>query len=152
MSYYRTIVGRGFIIAMTAALLHGFTSVAWSQVAGGGRSFGGELRGITQFTGEVVCVGCSLEEAQKVRARSGDLYLLKHQEGQVVLSVDAFQDAAEHARWQSIVGLSHQLTVRAPERVFHELTAEANLFKKVIVTGLLRSDRTFDINSVQVSG
>jgi hypothetical protein len=114
--------------------------------------FGGELRGMTRFTGEVVCVGCSLEEARSVQRYAGNLYALQHPEGQVVVRVDSFYDAAEHARWESIAGLSHQLAARAPDRVFAELMAEENLFKQVEVTGLLRSNRTFDIGQVRVIG
>jgi len=51
-----------------------------------------------------------------------------------------------------LVGLSHQLSARAPDRVFEELMAEENLFKQVEVTGLLRSNRTFDISQVRVMG
>jgi hypothetical protein len=66
--------------------------------------------------------------------------------------VDSFYDPAEHMRWEAIAGLSHKLAARAPERVLDELTAEENLFKEVIVLGLLRSTNTFDISSVRFTG
>ncbi|HXG21049.1 MAG TPA: hypothetical protein VNN62_18475 [Methylomirabilota bacterium] len=66
--------------------------------------FGGELRGLTRLTGEGVCVGCSLEEAREVRQDTGDLYLLRPSEGQIVLRVNSFYDPAEHIRWESIAG------------------------------------------------
>jgi hypothetical protein len=135
-----------------ATLLLAPASAVYSQVPGHVIPFGGETRGITRFTGEIVCAGCSLEEARQAQRYAGDLYVLRHPEGQVVLRIDGFSDPAEHARWESIAGLSHQLTARAPDRVFQELTAEENLFKQVEVTGLLRSNRTFDIGQVRVIG
>ena len=150
MTISRKVLGSG---AMLAALLMAPVALVYGQQSfGGGMPLGGELRGMTRFTGEVVCVGCSLEEARDVRQNTGDLYVLQHPKGQVVLQVDSFYDASEHMRWESIVGLSHQVTARAPDRVFAELTAEENLFKQIEVTGLLRSDHTFDISQVQVSG
>jgi hypothetical protein len=68
------------------------------------------------------------------------------------MQVESFSDSAEHRRWESIVGLSHQLHGRAPDAVLEELTAEENLFKLLTITGLLRSSRTLDIESVKVEG
>jgi hypothetical protein len=115
-------------------------------------SFGGELRGITQFTGRVVCVGCNLEETRQAQPNLSDLYQLNYEQGRVVMQVDSFSDSAEHRRWESIVGLSHQLHARATDEVLKALTAEENLFKPMTVTGLLRSTRTLDIDSVKVEG
>jgi hypothetical protein len=146
------ILGR---ILLTGAILLSFTGKADSQ--GGGRpgSFGGELRGITQFTGHVVCIGCSLPEARKAHPDLTNLYQLSHtnpQQGQVVMQVETFSDPHERMRWESIVGLSHLLQMRATEQVLKELTAEENLFKELTVTGLLRSTSVLDINSVEVNG
>lgn len=138
--------------AALAALLIAPVSLVYGQPPGQAMPFGGELRGITRFTGEVVCAGCSLEEAREARPNTGDLYVLQHPEGQVVLHVDSFYDPSEHMRWESIVGLSHRVSARAPDRIFAELTAEENLFKEIEVTGLLRSDHTFDISQVRVIG
>src|SRR5438477_9938308 len=111
--------------------------------------FAGEFRGLTRIKGSVVCVGCSLEEAQKVQAGAGRVYELKHTEGQqVVLRVDWVDDAVY---WENIT-LDHQLWVRAPDNLWRELTAEENLFKKLEISGFLHSDRTFDLASIIVSG
>ena len=125
---------------------------AQGQATGLPGSFGGELRGITQFTGRVVCVGCDLAEVRQAQPNLTDLYQINHENGQVVMQVESFSDSAEHRRWESIVGLSHQVQARTTENVFEELTAEENLFKEMTVTGLLRSTRTLDIDSVQVKG
>jgi hypothetical protein len=124
--------------------------LVYGQAPGHLMPFGGALRGMTRLTGEVICVGCSLQEAREARQNAGDLYLLRHPDGQVVLRVDSFYDPAEHIRWESIAGLSHRLSARAPAWVFAELMAEENLFKEVEVTGLLRSNLTFDISQVRV--
>src|SRR5215210_2115025 len=147
------ILGR---ILVTGAILMSFTGRVESQGPGGGPgSFGGELRGITQFTGHVVCVGCSLQEARKAQPHFTNLYQLSQsnpRQGQVVMHVETFSDPHERMRWESIVGLSHLLQIRATEQVFKELTAEENLFKKLTVTGLLRSTSVLDIDSVKVNG
>ncbi len=130
-------------------LLAGVTTSAWGQVGGGGPSFGGELRGITQFRGSVVCVGCSLEEVQAARPHLTDLYELRHEQGRVVMEVDTIN---ERARWENILGLSHRVAARAPDRLFQRLTAEENLFREVEIVGLLRNTRTLDIGDVTIFG
>jgi hypothetical protein len=130
-------------------LLAGVTTSAWGQVGGGGPSFGGELRGITQLRGSVVCVGCSLEEVQAARPHLTDLYEFRHEQGRVVMEVDTIN---ERARWVDILGLSHRIAARAPDRLFQRLTAEENLFREVEIVGLLRNTRTLDIGDVTIFG
>jgi len=153
------ITTRGKILSrvlVTGAILLSFMGRGEGQSSGSGPgSFGGELRGITQFTGRVVCVGCSLEEARKANPDLSRLYQLNQvnsEQGQVVMHIGTFSDPQERMRWESIVGLSHQLKMRATAQVFRELTAEENLFKELTVTGLLRSTSVLDIDSVKVSG
>jgi len=43
-------------------------------------------------------------------------------------------------------------SVRAPARVFGQLTAEENMFKEVEIIGLLNNTRTLDIFAVTVHG
>jgi len=129
-------------LLVTGAILMSFTGRVESQAPRG--SFGGELRGIMQFTGQVVCAGCSLQEVQKTQPQLTNLYQLSHvnpEQGQVVMWVETFSDPHERMRWESIVGPSHQLQIRVTDQVFQELTAEENLFRKLTVTGLLRSTR-----------
>jgi hypothetical protein len=60
-------------------LVLGGASLIWAQATGGGvMPFGGELRGAMQFTGQVVCVGCSINEIQRAQPTLAHLYLLKH--------------------------------------------------------------------------
>src|SRR5262245_34852376 len=130
-------------------LLAGVTTSAWGQVGGGGLPFGGELRGITQLRGSVVCVGCSLEEVQAARPYLTGLYEFRHAQERVVMEVDTIN---ERARWEDILGLSHRIVVRAPDRLFQRLTAEENLFREVEIVGLLRNTRTLDIGNVTIFG
>lgn len=140
-------------LLVTGAILMSFMGKVESQEPRG--SFGGELRGITQFTGQVVCAGCSLQEARKAQPQLTNLYQLSHvnpEQGQVVMRVKTFSDPHERMRWESIVGPSHQLQIRVTDQVFKELTAEENLFRELTVIGLLRSTKVLDIDSVKVSG
>jgi hypothetical protein len=45
-----------------------------------------------------------------------------------------------------------RLSVRAPDRLFQQLTAEENMFKEVEITGLLNNTNTFDVFGVAVYG
>ncbi|HJY84771.1 MAG TPA: DUF4398 domain-containing protein [Candidatus Binatia bacterium] len=130
-------------------LLVGITTSAWGQVGSDRFPFSGELRGITQLRGSVVCVGCSLEEVQAARPHLTDLYEFRHEQGWIVMEVDTIN---ERARWQDILGLSHKITVQAPDRLFQRLTAEENLFREVEIVGLLRNTRTLDIGNVTIFG
>jgi hypothetical protein len=132
-----------------ALLVAGLTTSAHGQVPGGGFSpFGGESRGMTQFAGKVVCVGCSLEEVQKAHPHQHDLYLLRHRQGQVVMEVDT---VSERPLW-SYLAWPPRLWVRADDKLFAQLTAEKNLFKEIGITGLLRNTRTLDVFDIIVRG
>jgi hypothetical protein len=58
----------------------------------------------------------------------------------------------EAARWESIVGLSRQLLARAPVSLFRQLVAEENLFKEVVILGLLQSNQTLDNGEIKIIG
>ena len=141
--------GSVVVTAMSLSIISGVYAQGPSGVPG---TFGGELRGITQFTARVVGVRCDLATVRQAQPGLNRLYQLNHERGQMVMRVESFSDSAEHRRWESIVGLSHQLNGRAPDAVLQELTAEENLFKLMTITGLLRSSRTLDIDSVKVEG
>jgi hypothetical protein len=141
--------GSVVVAVMSLSVISGVYAQGPGGVPG---TFGGELRGITQFTARVVCVGCDLATVWQAQPGLNRLYQLNHERGQMVMQVESFTDPAEHRRWESIVGLSHQVNGRAPDAVLKELTAEENLFKIMTITGLLRSSRTLDIDSVKVEG
>lgn len=136
-------------------LLGGFAASAYGQAGVGtgpaapGAPFGGTMKDMTLIRGNVVCANCSLDEARQARPDLGNLYVLQHDLGKVVLNINAVDD---RARWESVVGLTHELQARAEEGEFRKLMAEENLFKEVEIAGVLRSTRAFDIANVAVVG
>jgi hypothetical protein len=137
-------------------LLAGLATGAWSQVptptaptTGPTVPFGGELEGAMSVKGSVVCVDCTVEEVRQTRSGLTDLYELTHEKGQVVMKVDSVNNAF---RWETLVGLSHQVSVRASDNVWQKLTAEENLFKEIGLGGILSKTRTFDIGEVTTTG
>lgn len=53
---------------ITAALVPNCAPSSWAQ-ATGTLPFGGELRGGMQFSGKVVCVGCTVDEVHRKQRR-----------------------------------------------------------------------------------
>jgi hypothetical protein len=150
MTMWRNIFRKSLV---TVFILVSLTTSAWGQRPGlGPIPFGSGFQGFTEFTGQIVCVGCSLEEVRKTRPRLHNLYQLNHEQEQIVIQIDSFADPSERHYWQTVVGLTDKVSVRAATDVLKELTTEENLFKEMIVTGILRSTRTLDIGSVRVKG
>ncbi|MGE0681364.1 MAG: hypothetical protein AB7P69_10770 [Candidatus Binatia bacterium] len=146
MKTFHNVTSRNIAAAL---LLLGSTTTVYAQVPGGGLgAFGGELRGETRVEGKVLCVGCSVAEVQQAHPDLNNLYLLKHGQQQAVLAVTFVSDPQ---RWAAIV-FPRELHMRSPDALFHELTAEQNLWKKVEIEGLLRSDRVLDVFGVTVQG
>lgn len=139
----------GVKMLATLLLLAG-ASVSWAQATGGTVTpFGGELRGIMKFSGKVVCLDCTISEVHKADPQLPNLYLLKrvgHEQQQAVVSIDTI---SEPQRWDAVV-FPHEVLVRSTDALFQKLTAEANFYKPVSVTGLLRNDRIMDVQDVTV--
>jgi len=132
---------------VAVCLLVSLTTGAQGQTGAGGlSSFGGELRGITQIRGEVVCVGCRLDEVRSAEPGEGKLHQVSYQGGQLVMKITWTN---EPQRWSALVS-SPYLWARAKASVLQQLTAEENLFQELEVTGLLRDTRTFDVYEVTV--
>ena len=136
---------------MTAVLLLGGVPLTWAQApasSAGVGPLGGELRGIMQFTGKVVCTGdCTIDEVHQANPQLPNLYLMTHvghEQQQAVVSVE---NTSEPQRWDAVV-FPHEVLIRSTDELFHKLTAEENLYKKVSVTGLLRNDRIMDVSQV----
>ena len=143
------IVGKSCLLSVGLfVLLAGLSPGVWAQAGGGGApnpsGMLGNLNTLTRIQGAVVCVGCSLEEAQRVQAASSRLYELRNARSTAILRVDEVDDAA---RWASIT-LGHRLHVRTATVLWQQLTAEENLFKEVEITGLLSSGRSLDVSGV----
>lgn len=132
-------------------VLAGFNTPTWGQAAPGVGvgSIGGELEGSMVVKGRIICVGCSLEEVRKAQPSLLNLYEFSHEQEHVVIKLD---EANSAARWEAIVGLSHRVTMRVPDKVWQRLTAEENLFKQVEIRGILSSTRTLDAAQVKIGG
>ncbi|MGE0824641.1 MAG: hypothetical protein AB7G75_20005 [Candidatus Binatia bacterium] len=128
-----------------------YGSTSSLAVPGGGPGpIGGELRGIMQFTGKVVCVDCRLSDVQQAHPELANLYLLTHVGDDQQQAVMEITGVSEPQRWNAIV-FPAEVLIRSTNEVFHKLTAEQNLYKTVQVTGLLRTDRVMDVSDVTVS-
>jgi hypothetical protein len=134
----------------TALLLGGLALGAQGFVSPGvGGSFGGESRGVLQISGTIFCAECDLAEVSHApQPVEGKLYQLTHRQGQLVMDITALNGAP---RWSTHLGLQ-QLSVRAKDSVFAQLTAEENMFKTVELTGMLRTTRTLDIAHLEFPG
>jgi hypothetical protein len=96
-----------------------------------------------QLTGVVLCTNCRLEAVQQGHPQAGKLYELTSSLGPLVLQVDEVKD---NGRWERIT-LDHQLTLQAPPALLQQLAAEPK--QEVTLTGLLNSDRTLEVTSVE---
>jgi hypothetical protein len=104
---------------------------------------------MTQLRGNIVCVGCTAEEARSAQPNAINLYTLKFAGGQLVMNVEWVSHQSRQY-WKDVAGPTDTLQLRAPQNILQELTAEEHLFKEVQITGLLRSTRTFDVTSIEV--
>jgi len=135
---------------VATVLLMGGVTESWAQPSGAVPAVGGELRGIMKFSGTVVCLDCTVNEVHKAQPQLPNLYLLKrvgHEQQRAVVSISTI---SEPQRWDAVV-FPHEVLVRSTDVVFQKLTAEANLYKPVSVTGLLRNDRIMDVQDVTVA-
>jgi hypothetical protein len=130
-----------------ALMLASITTGAYGQLAiGGGGAFGGESRGVMQIRGNVVCAGCSLDEAREAQPDRHNLVQLRHRRGEVVMKVGWVN---ESQKWSYF---NPRIWVRAQDSEFEKLSAEENLFKEVEITGLLSNSGTLDVSRVGILG
>ena len=106
------------------------------------------VTGAIRLRGNVICVGCSLEEAQKAQSDTRTLYQLTHEQGQIVMRMGTINNSKN---W-SLFAWPPQIRVRARGNLWQKLTAEENLLQEVEITGLLSNARTLDIFAVTIRG
>jgi hypothetical protein len=112
---------------------------------GAGGAVGGETRSITQFSGRVLCINCSLEEMQAKQTEDNKLlYELTRDQERAVLKLETVNNAR---RWDDI-NLSQHLQVRGENELWQKLTAADTLRKQVELTGILRPTGTLDLSGV----
>lgn len=141
---------------LTILVLSGLGVVAPAQ----GRDFlpgpfGGELRGMTRLTGNIVCNNCSLDQLREdlTGQMPDQLYEFQNGKQKVVFRVTAVgdlahtgnQDASQAGHWQAIAGLSKRVSVRTGESLWQTLIAQDNMQKPVELNCWLRSTGTLDI-------
>jgi hypothetical protein len=107
---------------------------------------GTPFRELTQLKAVVVCVGCTLEQAQASYPTMDNLYEWQGAQGLLVVRVDWVNDTV---RWKQIT-FGRRLRVRADAQVFQQLTADEHRLQELLISGLLSPERTFDIAAITV--
>jgi hypothetical protein len=126
----------------------GVPSLGWGQL-GWPPIFGGQFRPLTVLRGEVVCVGCGLDEARRALPEAINLYEMKFPGGRLVMNVEWVSHQSRQYL-EDVAGLTDTLRLRGPRSMIEELTDETTRSREVKLTGILRSTRTFDILDVEV--
>jgi hypothetical protein len=118
MKAFSKTIGLGIASAL---FLGGLTTGAYGLVpTGGSGSVGGSARSVVQIHGTIVCAQCNLNEIRETQPQRNHLYELVHKQGQVVMEVTQVNDP----QTPITLALPPRSSVRAPDRVFGQLTAE----------------------------
>jgi len=141
---------KGTILAQGVATVLLLISLTTSAQGIVGRRTAGNVT-FTRITGQLICMGCSLNEVREAQAGRSHLYELAYEGGKVVIDIQ-WSDEVDQKAWENLAGAFNQLQVRANEAVLQQLTAEKNVLKKFVMSGTLYKDRTLDIDRVTVSG
>lgn len=129
-------------------LLAGITVGAQGDIGDSGPSFGPAGAGAVQIRGKVLCTSCSLDEVRRTQPYTSALYQLSYKQGQLVMQINWVSNAS---RWQRVVW-PPRVWVRGEAGLLQQLSAEANLFKELEMTGFLSNTRTLDITSLTSAG
>ncbi|HXG21782.1 MAG TPA: hypothetical protein VNN62_22230 [Methylomirabilota bacterium] len=139
------------VLVILLLTVSGRDSNARAPGGAGPGAFSGELRGVYQVQGKVLCVNCTVQEVQQASPQHlSDLYTLKKGKQQAVFQVTEIRNSASGresllGRWEAITGLTRRLTLRADESVWRKLTAPENQRREVQLIGLLQNTGTFDV-------
>jgi hypothetical protein len=139
------------VLAVSLVAVSGQESNARVPGGAGPGALSGELRGVYQVQGKVLCTGCTVREVQKASPQHlPDLYTLKRGKQQAVFQVTQILNSASGrdsllSRWEAITSTTRRLLLRADERVWQKLTDPENQGKEVQLTGLLQNTGTFDV-------
>jgi hypothetical protein len=139
------------VLAILLLAVSGRGSNARTPGGAGPGTFRGELRGVYQVQGKVLCANCTVQEVQKASPQHlPDLYTLQKGKQQAVFQVTEIRNSASGresllGRWEAITSLTRRLTLRADESVWRKLTAPENQRREVQLTGLLQNTGVFDV-------
>jgi hypothetical protein len=143
-------VRKGMVRIGLMVLLFCLSSPGFARGQGGWPPvIGGQFRPLTKMRGEIVCVGCSLSQARRVRPDAIHLYEMRYSGGRLVMNVD-WVNQQSRQYLEDVAGLNDTLRLRGPQSALEKLTDETTQYKEVELTGVLRSTRTFDILDVDV--
>lgn len=144
------------LVVLVAVLLATSEEQSFARGTGGAGpgAFSGELRGVYQVRGKVLCVGCSVQDVQKASpTHLHDLYTLKNKGQHIVFQITQLQNTASGresllGRWEAITGVTRQLSLRAEDGVWQTLIAPENQRQELQLTGLLQHTGTFDVAEI----
>jgi len=153
MAPWNTRLSRG-VLGMLLLAASSTSALGQAGIGGGGAgagpsgSVGGETRNVTEFSGRVLCMRCSLEEVGAKQAQDEKmLYELTREQERAVLKLESVNHAQ---RWDDL-NLSQRLQVRGEDELWQKLTAAENLRKGVTFAGVLRPTGTLDLSSVTLT-
>lgn len=144
----------------TLLMLLGLTTTA--------QGFEEHTKSLMTIKGKVMCMDCKIEDvAEKQPQPEGNLfYEIKHRkddqdrERQLIINMSSTgitgeetkihqtEDEADDLR--NLTGLKQSLSVRGKDEIVDKLFAEGNLYQEVTMTGVVRSDSTFDVADVNI--
>lgn len=147
-------VGRSLSIGSSLVFLLLVAGTSSAQRIGGPDA-GGDAN-LTRFEARLVCVDCTLDEARKMESKDAEqvarkendnLYELQGDNERLVIDIH-WNNNIDHTAWNNLVGLSHQVWLRAKDNALQRLTNNENVGKNLIITGALHKSRTFDVAQV----
>jgi hypothetical protein len=140
-SFRAATTGLAVALMLTGLTLsaHGFMGLSPWQPSLPGR--------VIQLRGTVVCTGCTLAEARRLRhdTYGNHLYQVNSPQGQLVLNLQA----VSNSRWFDYVTFP-QISLRGEAGLLQSLSAPDTQAKDVEVTGLLTNPRTLDVSAVVI--
>lgn len=124
-----------------------------------------DTKSLMKLKGKIVCMDCDLETVAKEQPQpEGNLfYEIKHrkdennQERQLIINMSNTGDDAtagegpdDTDKLRTLTGLKQSLSIRGDDEVVEQLFAKGNLHREVEISGVVRSDHTFDIADVKI--
>lgn len=156
--------------AGTLLMLLGLTTAAQGEDLG--------TKSLMTIQGKVMCMDCKMEDVAEEQPQpdGNHFYEIKHRkdgderERQLIINMSGTGQTGKDAKVQKaddktihntddeadnlrqFTGLKQSLSVRGKDELVDKLFAQGNLHKDVSITGVVRSDQTFDVADVKIGG